>query len=71
MSTAMNSQRLSEDSGYMETFESRVIQDYTEFDIEDSVDNIQQYKPLLDIMDQKEYRLPSEGGSLFTSFVRL
>ncbi|KAG1449283.1 hypothetical protein G6F56_008687 [Rhizopus delemar] len=71
MSTAMNSQRLSEDSGYMETFESRVIQDYTEFDIEDSVDNIQQYKPLLDIMDQKEYRLPSEGGSLFTSFLNM
>lgn len=66
---------------------TRGIREYTEFDFEDSIhydvaDGVQQYKPLLsqeesfdesDIenLEQKGYKLPSEGGSIFTSFVSI
>ncbi|EIE84820.1 hypothetical protein RO3G_09530 [Rhizopus delemar RA 99-880] len=66
---------------------TRGIREYTEFDFEDSIhydvaDGVQQYKPLLsqeesfdesDIenLEQKGYKLPSEGGSIFTSFLNM
>lgn len=60
------------------------VREYAELDFEDSIsysvaDRAQQYRPLLeqndealdeyDDLEQKQYRLPSEGGSIFTSFV--
>lgn len=59
------------------------FEEYAELDFVDSInfDAAQQYKPLLEQQDDladesglggvesKLYRLPSEGGSIFTSFV--
>ncbi|CEG71051.1 Putative Genomic scaffold, msy_sf_7 [Rhizopus microsporus] len=62
------------------------VREYAELDFEDSIsysvaDRAQQYRPLLeqndealdeyDDLEQKQYRLPSEGGSIFTSFLNM